>query len=142
MAQLAIFRQEKAAPPKRRPGPPQSGRTKSRNKRSTAARIKHKVKVLRAPSGRYRFLVLWKDTPLLLSRVEFDKVGDARSAGKAMARELAACSPPSPWHEALDGHCIECLRGGELRKGVGAHGMLCRHHHEERLPGRLARWGE
>ena len=143
MEQPTTFDKGKAAPSKRRPKPPQkrSSKLNSRRKRSTGAG-RHKVKALRAQSGRYRFLVLRKDTPLLLSRQEYAKVGDAKSAGKAKARELAAAHPPWPWHKPLEGYCIECLTSGDMRKGVGAHGMLCRDHWEQRGPGQLARWGE
>ena len=118
--------------------------TITRKRKAPASPGRHKVKTVRAASGRYRYLIFWKDAPLLLSREEYPKVGDAKSAGKAKARELAGLPPPM--HVGLDGYCHECLQAGQMRKGVtmdnaGTPGVLCRACWEERHPGLLQKWG-
>ena len=108
-----------------------------------------KVKTLRADSGRHRYLVLYGGTPILLGRAEFPTVGDAKSAGKAKARELQLDRTEiafMPYHVALSGHCHECMRAGHLRQAVkldnaGTASVLCRGCWEERHPHHLQRTG-
>ncbi|MCY4056614.1 MAG: hypothetical protein OXG44_01300 [Gammaproteobacteria bacterium] len=162
MNQLALFPGKSEGPPARPPVPLRSTTparsihdqkvckedttiTRKRKAPASPGRSRHKIKTIRTQSGRYRYLVLYGTAPLVLSREEYAKVGDAKSAGKAKARELEGVLPP-PMHVGLDGYCHQCLQSGQMVKGVtmdnaGTPGVLCKACWEERHPGLLQKWG-
>ncbi len=111
-----------------------------------------KVKTVRATSGRHRFVVLAGKRVLHLSKHEYSTVGDAKSAGKAKAKEIEVLPfyGPGEWPqrdaEILLGRCRPCLLRGREIKGValgksGTPSEFCRVCWEERHPGQLLRMG-
>lgn len=111
-----------------------------------------KVKTVRATSGRHRFVVVAGNRVLHLSKHEFPTVGDAKSAGKAKAKDIEVfpfCGP-GEWPQLdaviLQGLCRPCLLKGREITGValgksGTPSEFCRECWEERHPGQLERWG-
>ena len=109
MNQLALFAGKREGPPKRPPAPTiafspkrfdKEDTTIARKRKATASPVRHKVKTVRAASGRHRYLVLYGKTPVFLGRDEHAKVGDAKAAGKKKARDLAEAGPPPVTHVA------------------------------------------
>ena len=109
-----------------------------------------KVKTVRATSGRHRFVVLAGKRVLHLSKHEYATVGDAKSAGKAKAREIKVLpfygAGVWPEREDFDGLCRSCLHRGVASESVrldnaGTPSGFCRDCWEERYPGQLERWG-
>lgn len=85
---------------------------------------RNKEKIVRAISGRHRFVVIAGQRVLCLSKHEYATVGDAKSAGKAKAKEMEAlpfCGPGEwPLRDAsiLQGRYRTCLLRGREIKGV------------------------
>ena len=111
---------------------------------TTTRTTRRKVKIIRAADGRYRYLLVDGQLPIILSKPHYRTVGDAKSAGKAKARLLGHVA--GPLHVQIRGLCIECLYNGVERRAVrldkaDTASVLCRGCHEERHPGQLQRWG-